>query len=496
MKIKASKLIKRSIWLLVILAVLILLLCFWVAEPYKNNPFKDLPKAYSNSKSDFNCNKYSGQKFQLKADSVLNNSINLGDFMGVAAGISVGQCGQWYSSAGYQNKKKGIKADNNTLFRLASISKPFTAIAIMQLVEKGKLDLEANIQTYLPHYPESTKGDITVRQLLNHTSGIMHYKSNLAAISFKHYDNMYHALDKFKDEELKFKPGTDYLYTSYGYTVLGAILEEVTNLSYQDYMEANIWRPAKMSNTSIENAEQEYENKAHLYINFKNGFIKSPNTDLSVKYAGGGIQSTAEDMLKFGQAIINNQLIDSSSLAMMIDINGSIKKQGDPYGLGWFIESNEKDGRIIRHGGSQSGTSTYFKIYLDKKVTVVSLANSFGSNEETYFLSRELANLVLDSTAVSTSVNYFTRISKRAMKTITGKFKNADKNEYFEFTLERNQMYAELKPYPKLPIYPKSNLDYFYRHFDGKLIFSQSDDGNIVDLMYYYKGELNTFKRI
>jgi len=486
------KLLRFIIFLLILLGAVL----FWAAEFYQNNPLADVPDSFSISQGRFSCDEVDVEIFKMKADSILNNGIALKDFMGVSTGVSKQDCGNWFATAGFSNKKRATRPDKNTVFRLASISKPFTAVAIMQLLEKGKIDLDDVVQDYLPEFPISKKGDITIRQLLKHTSGIVHYKSTLAAVSFKQYDNCKHALDKFKDEELAFEPGSGYLYSTYGYTVLGAIIEEVSGLSYQDYMDQNIWQPANMKNTSIEDHDTSYENKASLYLNFQKSFYKSPNTDLSVKYPGGGIQSTAEDMLRFGNAIINNDLIDSTSLAEMMKIDTTVKKQGDPYGLGYFVVSNEKHGRVIQHGGSQSGSSTFFRIYLDKKVTTVSLANSFGSNEGTYLLSQELANLALDSSANTHRVNYFEPMSKTQMRSFEGTFVNKKNDEVFEFSLERGQLYAQLHPYPKLPIFPSGDKSFFYRHFDGQVVFNTIQDDWVEGLKYYYKGEVSDFERI
>lgn len=114
------------------------------------------------------------------------------------------------------------------LGRIASITKPMTAIAIMQRYERGMIDLDKPIQTYIKEFPRKVKGDITIRLLLKHTSGIAHYSSKWDALSFTHYPTLANALDAFKDRELDFEPGTQYRYSSYGYTVLGAIIEEVS----------------------------------------------------------------------------------------------------------------------------------------------------------------------------------------------------------------------------------------------------------------------------
>lgn len=111
-----------------------------------------------------------------------------------------------------------------------------TAIAIMHLYEKGMLDLDKPIQTYLKEFPKKIKGDITIKNLLKHTSGISHYSSKCDALSFTHYTTLVDALNAFKHNDLEFETGTQFMYSCYGYTVLGAIIEKVTQMSYGEYI--------------------------------------------------------------------------------------------------------------------------------------------------------------------------------------------------------------------------------------------------------------------
>lgn len=273
-----------------------------------------------------------------------------------------------------------------------------TAIAIMQLYEKGIIDLDKPIQTYLKEFQKKDKGEITIRHLLNHTSGISHYSSKWNALSFIHYPTLVAALEVFKDDELAFEPGTQYLYSSYGYTVLGAIIEKMSQMSYGKYMQINIWNKAGMSNTSLEESNQKYSNKSNLYLKINSTYIKSPNTDLSVIYSAGGVQSTAKDMLKFGEAVLNHKLIDRTSLNLMI---GKIDKidaavGDDSYSFGWGVYNDPKYGKIIQHGGAQPGASSYFSIYLDHKIVSVVLSNSYGTRQDVFNLSKKLAELVLE----------------------------------------------------------------------------------------------------
>lgn len=380
----------------IILGITLLLLSYityWTFEPYGLNPFSDKPISLSENKNNLNCSELNG--FSIKADSIINSAIHKSNFLGISTGAYSENCGNWLSTAGFLNKKNQEKPNQFSKFRIASISKPMTAVAILQLYEKGKIDLDLPIQNYLPEFPKKEKGDLTIRQLLNHTSGIPHYKSDLGIFNFTYFDNCEKALAKFQNRELAFKPGTAFLYSSYGYTLLGAIIEKVTAKSYQNYMQENIWKPAKMNQTDIENSNSNYKNKANVYIKLGNTFYRSPQNDLSYTYSGGGIQSTAEDLLKFGKAILNYTLIKPSTTELMIQLSNNDSTEME-YTFGWDNWTNPKLGKIIEHNGTQIGSSSYFRIYFDKKVVVASLANNLNSSEEVRNLSIELSYLLLD----------------------------------------------------------------------------------------------------
>ena len=159
-------------------------------------------------------------------------------------------------------------------------------------------------------------------------------------------------------------------------------------------MRKNIWEPLKMTHTDIENSDLDYKNKADVYIKLGNTFYRSQQNDLSHTYAGGGIQSTAEDMLKFGKSILNYQLISPKTTELMILLNNPNNKERE-YTNGWFSWITPKYGKVIEHNGKQVGCSSFFRIFFDEKIVVVALANNTNSREEVRNLSIELSYLLL-----------------------------------------------------------------------------------------------------
>jgi len=275
---------------------------------------------------------------------LLNKTVTEKKFTGVIAGISRDGNIKWSNASGFSDAKNKVAIDTSTLTRPASIAKPMTAIAVMQLVEKGAIDLDVPIQTYIPDFPVKKEGVITTRQLLLHTSGIPAYKSFKETQNKTNFVTLSDALGVFKDRDLLATPGKAHNYTTYGYVVLGVIIEKVSGLSFEDYMIKHIWQPAGMTHTGIEYQHKTYSNKTLLYHRKKNGKIKHVEeaNNLSNRTPGGGFHTTVADLLKFGNAVINNTLIKEDTLKMMLQ-NDGLKTEGNPYGYGWFLYGGKEN---------------------------------------------------------------------------------------------------------------------------------------------------------
>ena len=365
---------------------------FWVAEPFANNPLHQLESPFIESSGSYSSTS-NALGVTTKADSILNKHMLSNDFLGVSTGFLKDGFGSYIISSGYSDKRNLTKFQPNTISRIASITKPMTAIAIMQLYEKGEVDLDAPIQTYLPDFPKSEKV-VTIRHLLSHTSGIPHYKSKIDAMSFSHYESLESATKVIYERGLMHSPGEQYVYSSFGYTVLGRVVEVVSSDRFEEYLRKHIWQKAGMENTSLETSHSSI-NKSRLYIKAGKFYLRSPYTDLSIIYPAGGVQSTTEDLLKFGKAILNNELVSRDTLEMMIDATDSLAPEAgdDPYGLGWSVYESPEKGRIISHGGAQPGVSAHFQILLDKGVVSVAISNAFGTKRSAYELAAKMGNL-------------------------------------------------------------------------------------------------------
>ena len=314
-------------------------------------------------------------------DSVLQKYYNQKEFAGVIAGISIDGKITHLGQAGFAYLEDSTQFSLDMHTRIASIVKPMTAIAIMQLVEQKKIHLDDPVAKHIPEFSKGNKSKITVRQLLSHTAGVPGYKNDKEQEDLKHFKNLEKAFSAIKKRELSFDPGSQYSYTSYGYLVLGILIERISGKSYENYMMENIWSPLWMVQTHSENLKTQYSFKARLYSKNENGtIVRASKNDLSDRVPGGGVHSTLRDLLKFGDGINNHQLIGDSTLQIMLQ-DPQIKQGGNGYGLGFTLYGNNPlVGPIFGHSGSQTGCSALLFILPEKKATICILSNTSGAN--------------------------------------------------------------------------------------------------------------------
>lgn len=434
-------------------------------------------------------------KLQKRSSQLLNECVDFNEVAGISAGIYMNGEIVWSDAAGYMDIENKIPAKVNMINRTASISKPMTAIAILQLMEKGLLNLDDPVQLHIPDFPVRQEGTITIKHLLEHSSGIKAYKNSKEAFSSKNYDSLSQAIDVFKNRDLAHAPGKGYQYTTYGYVVLGQVIENVSGLTYRQYMRKYVWDKAGMKDTDVEVFGQTYTNKSLLYrTDDKGGFRKDKSTNLSVKVPGGGIQSTVTDLLLFADAILEDKLITAESRNLMISTSGH-KKQGNPYGLGWFLyaDAERPSGRIIGHSGSQSGTATQLFIFWDKKYAVVVLSNTGDAWNNVFGLTDKLSDALVRPEDVDKPIKQVVEISNKILDCFVGKYK-FESGGVVELSKKDNALYGEVDKGGKFRLYPESETHFFLRNMNIQVEF-ESSAKKATSLVLIQNGERHIAKR-
>jgi CubicO group peptidase (beta-lactamase class C family) len=303
----------------------------------------------------------------------------------------------WSAGFGMSDLEDSAPATSSTLFRLGSISKPITATAILQLWERGKLDLDAPVQKYCPAFPQK-EWPITARELLGHLGGIRHYnadgKGDVPDDSARHFASMEESLQIFAGDPLVARPGTRFNYSTYGYTLLGCVLEGAASQKYVEYVRENIFKPAGMAQSQADDFFAVIPHRTRWYHKDKAGAVRNAGVlDSSYKIPGGGLISSADDMARFEAAILADKLVQCSTRDLMWTTLKPTEGQPSRYALGWFVA--EKFGlRTAGHTGGQQGTDTAFLVVPDRRAGVVVLANM--DNVNTNLLADEILKIVLD----------------------------------------------------------------------------------------------------
>lgn len=292
----------------------------------------------------------------------------------IAVGIRDGVL--WSRGFGLADVENNVPATPDTVYRLASLAKPITATAAMRCVEQGKLDLDAPVQKYVPQFPVKPH-PLMVRHLLSHFGGIRHYRGE--EINSTHYfPTLADALAIFAGDPLLFEPGTHYSYTTYGYVLLGAVLEGAAGQLYLDVVRRHVFEPAHMAQTQEDSWYRIIPHRAHGYLKDSSGELRNCGpADTSYKIPGGGLSSTAADMVRFAVTLQQGKLVRRTTLDTMWTVQRTRDGKGHGYGFGWTVE--DWDGRLrVGHTGSQQGTSTILSLLPADHITVAILCNLEG----------------------------------------------------------------------------------------------------------------------
>jgi CubicO group peptidase (beta-lactamase class C family) len=314
-----------------------------------------------------------GQEISEKIDQLINSYYQNGTFNGAVL-VSRNSKIIYRKAFGIADREWNIPNTVETKFRIASISKPFTALLILQLAEEGKLSLNGTIKEYIPDYKGKQGDSITIHQLLTHTSGVL---TSLDPAEEAIQERLYHDLRDMirytESADLYFKPGTGFRYSNHGYYILAYIVEKVTGKRFNDVLDERILEPAEMLNTRQSNQSRIENNLARGYeYKLLFGYENASGFDDSYTVGAGGLISTVEDLYRFDQALYSDKLVsvDFKTKVFSPASNGN-------YGYGWFINrkkvSSQSDSVLVAdHSGSINGFGSYMaRIICDSSLVVV-----------------------------------------------------------------------------------------------------------------------------
>lgn len=328
-----------------------------------------------------------------KADQLLKRTLQKNNLSSLS--IAVSKEGQliYTSAQGFADLELKIPATPNSVYRIGSISKSISAVLIMALLERDKLQIDTPIQTYCNSFPNKS-ASINLRQLLTHQGGIRHYdfdKIEEEYYSITRYPSSTAAISIFKNDSLIAKPGTKHFYSSYGYTLIGCAIEHATNTSFEEALQQYILDVAHMDQTQLDYYEKIIPNRTKTYDLGKDGsFTNTRQVDLSNKFPGGGILSTPTDLVKFGNALLDHTLLKRATLKKMWEEQKTSTDESTNYALGWRISNDKKE---IFHGGSSAGGKSFLLIVPKEQLVVAFTTNSSSFSTSRLKFAQQIATL-------------------------------------------------------------------------------------------------------
>jgi CubicO group peptidase (beta-lactamase class C family) len=304
--------------------------------------------------------------------------------------IAIAKNGKLVYSRGFglADLEQRVAVTPDTRFRTASVAKSLTATGVMLLAAEGKLDLDAPIATYCPAFAHP----VTARQLLSHTSGVRHYARRGESRGTEHYFTIEDSLKLFKDDPLLFEPGTKLGYSTYGYSVLGCAIEGVSKQPYDAFMRTRVFEPFGMRNTAADHHFTITPNRARQYSviaeNDLRGLppavrkqVKAGDVvhayfhDTSMKRPGGGLVSTAEDLVRFAIAFQKNEALRGLMWTIAKTADGrEVVSQWGPFGLGWFVRQRGERTEIYTSGGQIGGRASMY-VYPAEGIVLAVMTN-------------------------------------------------------------------------------------------------------------------------
>ncbi len=438
-------------------------------------------------------------KFQ-KIDSLLSSlyaakKIN-GNFLIAESGKVI-----YKQSFGYADEETKEKLNENSVFELASVSKQFTAMAIMILKEKKLLRLEDDFTKYIPEL--SYYKGITIRNLLNHTGGLPDYEEVMDTI----FDKNKIATNKdiiavFSEHRPKilFEPNTKYEYSNTGYALLASIIEKVSGLSYADFLDTHIFQPLQMNNSFVYNRRllpKKISNYAFGYVysdSLKNYLLPDDlaQTNMVIWLDGivgdGCVNSTINDLLKWDRALYSNKLLSKSGMKAVFKVATLNDNAKTKYGFGWQIDDNPDYGKIVSHGGGWPGYVSYFDRHIKNDKTIIMLQN----HDDVTIPITSIRSILYNESMLN---NNKITLSKDQLQKFAGIYE-LNPSFQIEVALQNDHLFAMTSGQPSVELFAETENSFIIKEIGAQVVFNLNREGTVKSLTFSQGGNQMEGKKI
>lgn len=380
---------------------------------------------------------------------------------------------------GMANLELSVKLEPNMVFRIGSITKQFTAVSILMLVEQNKIALDDSVTDYLPDFPTQNHL-ITIRHLLTYTAGIMNYTNMPSWPQNMREDlSLGELIAFFKDQPICFKPGEKSEYSNSGYVLLGAIIEKVSGLSYEAFLQEHIFTPLDMQASYYDHAKTIIPNRISGYDKVECGYQNAPYLSMNLPYAAGAIASTVGDLAKWDAALYGEELLKNVTLAQAFKAGTQLDGRLIQYGFGWLITDYEGF-QFVEHGGGINGFLSYAIRIPEQQAYVAVLSNNTSIDPSELCLKiaahiigkpyHDPVAIELESDVLSQYVGLY--------KTLDGEDHYIELKDGKLFSGSNDEAVYELSPFDQ-------DLFYYNANKMMSLRFKRSDHSTVTELEVY-----------
>jgi len=378
-----------------------------------------------------------------------------------------------------------------TTMRLGSISKQFTAVSTLMLIEQGKLSLADQVGDFFPDYP-AQGSQITVEHLLTHTSGIVSYtdkedfEANIATELM-----VTEVIDSFKNDPLEFAPGTAFNYNNSGYFLLGALIEKISGLSYAKFVEQRIFVPLGMNCTYYEGHELSVQRAAEGYTYCDNSFVPCDPMSISQAYAAGGLVSNVDDLARWEKAVASGKLISTLNWTKAFTPYSLVNGSSCAYGYGWEIGMLQQR-PMFAHGGGINGFQTFALRLPEEQLFVAVLSNADFGIVDPEYVAHKIAAI-----AIGKPIQDFKEIKLDVglLDAYAGVY-TVNASEQRTFWRDADQLLMRRTGGDVTPVHPHSNSGFFIKNSLVHMEFVRDTSNAVTKVVLHQNGEMNENLRV
>ena len=383
----------------------------------------------------------------------------------------------WRKGYGLANLELNVPVEPDMIFRLGSITKQFTAVAVLMLAEEGKLSLQDEITKFLPDYPTQGK-KITVEHLLTHTSGVKSYTDLPEWLPLQRKDmTVGEIIDLFKNQPMEFAPGERWKYSNSGYILLGAIIEKASGKSYPDFLADRIFGPLGMKSSCYDSTSRIIPRRVPGYSKGNSGFENAPYLSMSQPYAAGSLVSSVDDLATWTESLLAGKLIKRETLERAFTPYKLKDGLDSKYGFGWCISDYEGH-RLIEHGGGIHGFLSYALFFPEDQVFVALLTNSAIQELQPEPLAFRAGCLAL---GIPYKEPVPISLSEKELEPLAGVYADAQGEELY-ITRKGNKLFCQIVGVGKSEIRPVSATEFFVTDFPARVHFLKDGKGAVTGL--------------